>query len=113
MMYKVRQLLRLLRWARGMTNRIVKITGFMFLFVVAWVAFANILAPLEPGAAQIDVRAIVNDVWGIAGYVFIFVVITYLVSHAAPYVLRFRNWWIHNESHKITRTVFRDIWEDV
>jgi hypothetical protein len=106
MIYKFKRVLKILEWGRGMTNQIIVYTGFMFIVLLAVLSYANLQGISIDEAGQIDLTAAVTMWDGNIGYLFIGVVVVFLVSNVMPYILRFRNWWVHTESHKITREVY-------
>lgn len=110
MIYNVRHILRILRWARYITRASVTHAGLLMIALIALVAYALMEDP-SLKESTMDIAAIARAGGGFVGWVFIVLFWGYIISHVAPYIMRIRNWWVHSESHKITRKVFLYLWE--
>lgn len=84
-----------------MTRGILFNVGFMFVALFALLSYVYLSGQAPDDMGQIDFTPVFTTWGGKVGYVFIGVFVLFLVSHAMPYILQFRNWWVHTENHKV------------
>ena len=103
MIYKVKHILRFINLARIGVNKATMYLGFMWLFILAISGYVYLTGGFEATdeIPQIDLAPVITKWDGKIGYIFIAILILFLTVNAAPYVIRFRNWWVHTENHKV------------
>lgn len=99
----IKTLLRLLPLMQYHTNRALTILGFSMVGVLAVLSYAYMKGALADGEAIIDFSEAVSVWGGKVTYAWFALLLTWVTTNTFPYILRFRNWWVHSESHKVTR----------
>ena len=107
----MKKLLTILSDLREYTHVSMLYIGFgtvLIFGIIAWSYMSGVLV-LDEGEVTIHITEAITRWGGRIAYFYIGWAVAFLVSHATPYVLRFRNWWVHSKSHKITREVYLQI----